>query len=106
MTLQNCPPYWQTTDDGLRTAIDTLNVSINGGGNNSGNVTLTAATTTTTVTDTRVSVTSAIGLMPTTANAATALATTYITTDKGSFLITHANNAQTDRTYRYSVGGS
>ncbi len=106
MTLQNCPQYWDKTDDGLRIAIDRINNCINGGGNNSGTVTFTVAAASTTVIDTRVSVSSYIGLMPTTANAAGALATTYITTDKGSFVITHTNNAQTDRTFKYGIGGS
>jgi hypothetical protein len=39
--------------------------------------------------------------MPMTANAAAALATTYIVPAKGQFVITHANNAQADKTFRY-----
>jgi hypothetical protein len=41
-----------------------------------------------------------------TANAAAALATTYISAiDQGSFTVTHANNAQVDRTFGYTVTG-
>lgn len=90
----------------LRSAILKLNAVINGGGNNTGTVTLTASATTTTVTDTRASNTSIVVLMPTTANAAAALSTTYISSTLGSFTLTHANNAQTDRTFNYAIIGA
>lgn len=71
-----------------------------------GEVTLAANVTTTVVTDNRVTKNSVICLSPTTANAAGALATSYIA-DGGyathEFTITHANNAQTDRTFRYII---
>lgn len=76
--------------------------------NNRGTVTLTANQATTAVTDFRVGPNSMIILMPTTANAAAALATTYIQTagiTNEQFTITHANNAQTDRIFRYCVFG-
>lgn len=65
-------------------------------------VTLTANTTTTTLTDERINPQSFIGLMPQTANAASALATTYFLAANilnGSVVITHANNAQVDKTF-------
>jgi len=41
-----------------------------------------------------------------TANAAAALATTYISAvDQGSFTVRHANNAQTDREFGFTVTG-
>lgn len=41
-----------------------------------------------------------------TANAAAALATTYISAvNQGSFTVTHANNAQVDRIFGYTVTG-
>lgn len=71
-----------------------------------GTVTLAAGVTTTTVTAPFVvAAGSGISLMPTTANAAAALATTFLTPANGSFTITHANNAQTDRTFRWSARG-
>lgn len=106
MALQHAPQYWPDIETGLRRTTDTLNNCINGGGNNTDEVTLTAGAASTVVTDTRVSVSSAIILMPTTANAAGAISSTYITTDKGSFTINHANNGQTDRTFQYGVIGS
>lgn len=69
-------------------------------------VTLTANSATTTLTDSRLSVDSFIGLMPTTANAAGALSTTYIDgQNKGTAIIHHANNAQMDRTFTILVIG-
>lgn len=71
----------------------------------SGTVTLTASATTTTVTDKSITSESVIALMPTTANAAAALGTTYVSArSKGSFTLTHANNAQTDRTFGWCAG--
>ena len=73
-------------------------------------VTLTANVASTTVTDPTVTEDSIIVFEPVTANAATELygATMFVTTanhDRGSFIITHANNAQTDRTFRWIAMG-
>jgi hypothetical protein len=68
---------------------------------NGGEVTLTASAGSTTVTRRGVSAGDGVFLMPMTANAAAALATTYIVPAKGQFVITHANNAQADKTFRY-----
>lgn len=65
-----------------------------------GTVTLTANATTTTVTAQNCASGSSVHLTAKTAHAAAALATTYIgTVSNGSFVITHANNAQTDRDF-------
>lgn len=66
-----------------------------------GEVTLTANTTTTTVTHRGVSTNSVVHLMALTANAAAEGVGKLIAPTKGQFVITHANNAQTDRTFRY-----
>lgn len=71
-----------------------------------GEVTLTASAASTVVETTRtefVDSNSIVTLSPKTANAASALATTYIVPAKGKFTITHANNAQTDRTFGWSA---
>lgn len=84
--------------------IQTINQINLGNLNNTGTVTLTANVATTTVTNSRVSGNSFIAFMPTTANAATELAAGTMrvsTRNKGSFIITHANNAQTDRAFTY-----
>ncbi len=75
-----------------------------------GTVTLTANAATTTVTTGNCAVGSTILLMPTTANASAeqGAGTIYIATAtilNGSFVITHANNAQTDRIFRYAIVG-
>lgn len=75
-----------------------------------GEVTLTAGAASTTVTDIRISPQSIIVWHPRTANAAAELAagTLYVTDanmGNGTMTITHANNAQVDRSYRYGVLG-
>jgi len=71
-----------------------------------GTVTLTANAATTVVSFTNCSVNSKIFLSPTTANAAGAVATTYVSAvGNGTFTLTHANNAQTDRTFGFVALG-
>lgn len=77
---------------------------------NFGEVTLTENVASSTLTDARLTTGSVILFDPLTANAATELygATMYVTSANrmnGSFTITHANNAQTDRTFRYTIMG-
>lgn len=73
---------------------------------NVGSVTLRSGTVSTVVTDFRVGPGTVIGLMPTTANAAADLVTTYISSRSAqAFTITHANAATGDRTFAYSVLG-
>lgn len=94
-------PYSGKSPDETR-LLQAVNQLILGNSNNTGSVTLTASATTTTVLNTRVGANSKIFLEPTTANAATARATTYVSAKTaGQFTITHANNAQTDRTFDY-----
>ena len=79
-----------------------------GRSNGTGTVTLAASATTTTVTDENCSSQSVIKLVPATANAAAAVATTYIplaTITNGAFIIQHANNSQVDRTFAYAIQG-
>ena len=76
--------------------------------NSTGSFTCTASAATTAVTDFRAGKESVILLMPTTANAASELGAgpVYVSTRaKQSFTVTHANNAQTDRTFEYVVIG-
>ncbi len=85
-----------------------INALLIGKTNNVLTVTLTANVATTTVTDARLGVNSALNFMPTTANAAAEIGngTLYVgTRSNGSCVITHANNAQTDRTYKVTVSG-
>ena len=89
-----------------RSVAQVVNALVDGKMNVKGSLTLTASTTTTTITDYRVGTNSAIFLMPTTANAAAAASTTYVSAiGQNDFTVTHANNAQTDRTFDYVVLG-
>lgn len=87
----------------------TTNQLLDGHSNNVGTVTLTASVATTVVDDRRTGVNSVILFMPTTANAAAEVGagTMYISArGKQTFTITHANNAQTDRTFAYAAFGA
>lgn len=73
---------------------------------NIGSVTLSVGVATTPIKDTRVGNNSCIGLMPTTANAAAAATTTYISSRSAEgFTISHANTATADRAFVYSILG-
>lgn len=83
-----------------------LNNAVSGKLNVVGELTLLANAATTTLTDPAITRASFVGLMPMTANAASALASLYFDqTDSGSVVVRHANNALTDRRYRYVVIG-
>ena len=73
-----------------------------GRSNATGTVTLAAGADSTVVNPPNCAPQSAVFLFPKTANAAAALATTFINSvGKQSFTISHANNAQTDRSFFY-----
>jgi hypothetical protein len=77
--------------------------------NSVGDVTLRANQATTVVTFPNCSSDARVFLFPQTANAAAALATTFILKAnilRGSFTISHANNAQADKTFSFlCIGG-
>lgn len=72
-----------------------------------GAITLVANATTTTVPAPTCSDTSIPLLIPQTAHAAAEIGngTLYVTAGRESFIITHANNGQTDRTFGWYVAG-
>jgi hypothetical protein len=73
-----------------------------------GTVTLAAGASSTTVTAMNCGAGSTPLLIPTTANAAAEIGngTLYVgTVANGTFIVTHANSAQTDRTFRYAAFG-
>ena len=90
-----------------RLLAEAINTLMQGKANNTGDVTLTANEASTTVTDARVSMNTKVTLTPETANAATEFGagTWRIASGDGSFVITHVNNAQTDRTFGYVLNG-
>lgn len=83
----------------------TINEMLTGRCNNVGSFTLDASVATTTVTDNLFAIDQIVIWTPTTANAAAEYAAggMYLSDrSNGSFEITHANNAQTDRTFVYA----
>jgi Fe-S cluster assembly iron-binding protein IscA len=89
-----------------REMTDAVNSVIRGGSNAVGEVTLTASATTTTVEVETIRAGCQVFLTPLTANAATAVATTYISeVIGGEFTITHGNAASTDRSFGYAFFG-
>jgi hypothetical protein len=81
---------------------------VEGRSNATGTATLTANAASTTVTATACAAGSTVLLQPTTANAAAEIGngTGYVSTvANGSFTITHANNAQADRSFRWVAIG-
>lgn len=98
----------QPREKDIQKIVDTVREGVNGRHNAVGSVTLRANQTTTVVTHENCSKDCAPRLQPQTANAAAAFATTYIRPVdvlQGSFTITHASNAQTDKDFYYSVSG-
>lgn len=81
---------------------DAINGLIDGKLNVTGSITLTANVASTVVSDNKFESNMVPVLIPTTANAAAALANVYLSArSQGSFTLTHANNAQVDRTFLY-----
>jgi hypothetical protein len=79
---------------------------LNGQSRNRGSVTLTANAASTAVNDARFQSAQTVVLSPMTANAAAALATTYVSARTAKqFTLTHANNAQVDKTFEYIFVG-
>lgn len=84
-----------------------INELTQGRSNAHGTFTLTTSTSTTAVTNANCSSASCVKITPTTANAAAEIGngTLYITAANGSFTVTHASNAQTDRSFTYAIQG-
>ena len=102
------PSQWYDVNDFLRKVSLAVNNILRGKTNNTGSVTLTESVGTTTLTDIRIGINSVVVLQPTTANASAEIgAGTIYFNDPGdgTVVINHANNAQTDRTFKYAVIG-
>lgn len=97
------PAYQETS---LSRIVQSIRELWEGRSHATGVVSLTAGATTTTVTATNIGASSEIFLSPRTANAAGALATTYISSrGGGQFVLTHANAVTTDRTFGWGAFG-
>ena len=106
------PESMQDLKEWCRKIAVALNGAMQGKTNNTGSVTLTANAGTTTLTEVhgRVGQNTQIFFFPTTANAATEFGagTLYASARSvanNTFTLTHANNAQTDRTFGYVLIG-
>lgn len=83
-----------------RVIVSALRQVIDGRTDNYGQITLTAGATSTSYSSPSISENSTIVLSPRSANAAAAVGTTHVSAKaNGSVTLTHANNAQTDRTF-------
>jgi len=79
---------------------------LNGRTRNQGAVTLTANAATTVINNPLFESHQAVVLSPLTANAAAAIATTYVSArTAGQFTLAHANNAQVDKSFEYIFVG-
>jgi hypothetical protein len=96
-----------TEEDGYK-IVRAIRELFEGRSNAVGTVTLAAGATSTTVTAMNCGAGSTPLLVPTTANAAAEIGngTLYVgTVANGSFIITHADSDQTDRTFRFAAFG-
>lgn len=92
----------------IRRVVETVQNLLRGKLNAVTTLTLAANVATTTLTDSRIGGESHIALTPTTANASAEIGagTIYVSARaKGSATVTHANNAQTDRSYSVLIIG-
>lgn len=108
MSFTRVAVTWRDVQESVRFLAEAVNRLGDGRSNATGSVTLTANQASTVVTERRVGTDSVINFMPTTANAAAEVGagTMYVSAvTSGSYTITHANNAQTDRDFTYSVQG-
>ena len=108
MSWQRIPVSWINIEEFVRRIAHGVNQLGDGRSNGFGSVTLTENVASTAVTDRRVGTDSVISFMATTANAAAEIGAggMYVSArGNGTFTSTHANNAQTDRTFAYSLQG-
>jgi hypothetical protein len=105
MAVNNLP----TPDDtNLQRTAAAVKQLAQGRSNATGTVTLTANAATTTVSDVNCASTSGVWFTPSTANASAEIGNGTMRLSavaNGSFTITHANNAQVDRTFYYVIQG-
>jgi hypothetical protein len=104
--FQGVPLSNPVAEDHRRQIAIVVNNSLDGKLNSTGSITLTASSATSTLNDRRLGADSVITFMPTTSNASAGLSSLYVSAQgKQTATLTHANNAQTDRTYKYIIIG-
>lgn len=92
-------------DQQLRTAAEVVNSMLAGKLNTTIFVTLDPGVATTAVQDARISAQTTAAFCPTSANAAAAIPTLWVTPTNKQLVIHHDNNAQTDRTFNMAITG-
>lgn len=93
-----------------RQVAQAVQLLMRGKSNNTGDITLSTSTVATTFVDVRLTSGSSVNFDPKTANAAAEIGagTMYVLTanrNDGTWTITHASNAQNDRTFRFAITG-
>lgn len=105
MSLQAIPGTVKPDAGWFNRLVTTVNALVSKA-NCAADLTLTAAAASTDMVDNRLSAFSVLAFMPTTAHAATAHATIYVTDQrKGYAKINHANTADTDKSFRVAIHG-
>ena len=102
------PLDWYDETEHRRKLAEAINLLAQGKLLSTGEVTLTANVASTTLNDDRIGTASFIGFTATTANGAAEIGAGgfYVSArGKGTATLTHANNAQTDRTFVYVILG-
>lgn len=95
------------TESRIREVVQYIQQLIDGRNNAGGSVTLTANAASTTISKTTINENAGFFAFPATANAAAELGagTMHAAVTAGLVTITHANSAQTDRTFHYVILG-
>lgn len=94
------------TEGYLRSLVSVIELISSGKINVTGEITLDANSSSTVFTNQLLGVGSVVNFMPVTANAAAVISSVYISDRaNGEFTITHANDANTDKIFRFSIIG-
>lgn len=102
----SAPEAWNNDVEHRRKIARTANLALGGKLNAVMTLTLAANSPTTSVTDQRIGADTFFGFQPLTADAAAALSSLYVSSQaNGVATLTHANNAQTDRTFNVLLIG-
>ncbi len=105
MSLQAIPGSVKPDAGWFNRLVTTVNALVSKA-NCAASLTLTASVTSTDMVDNRLSAVSVLTFMPTTANAAIAHGTIYVTDQKQGYAkINHANTADIDKTMRVAIHG-
>lgn len=102
MSIQRVALRGMSAEQQLTRHAESINGLIAGKLDVTGEITLTASSTTTSVVDTQFESQMVPLFVPLTANASAALGGLYVSArSNGGFTLTHASNAQTDKTFAY-----